>query len=77
MENLSSFCTCERTACPLHPANHNQGCAPCIRKNLRAREIPSCFFHLIEGSGSRSGDKFEDFARLVLQPSSADAPREG
>lgn len=66
MENISRFCTCDNTECPLHPTKHNKGCAPCISKNLRLKEIPSCFFHLIENAETRKGDTFEDFARLVL-----------
>lgn len=41
------FCTCTDKACPLHPTNHDKGCDPCIRKNLKAGEIPSCFFRLV------------------------------
>ena len=66
MENLSKFCTCTNLECPLHPARHGKGCAPCIAKNLRLGEIPNCFFNLVEGAEHHTGDSFEDFARLVL-----------
>ena len=48
MENLSTFCSCTNLACPLHPTKHDKGCAPCIQKNLRLKEMPNCFFNLVE-----------------------------
>lgn len=63
----SGFCTCENLSCPLHPSRRGAGCTPCIAKNLRLGEIPNCFFNPVEGSASRAGDGFEDFARLVLE----------
>ena len=63
------FCTCSDTACPFHPVNHDKGCAPCIAKNLREGEIPTCFFKSLgvekpkEGPGS--GWTVRDFAALV------------
>ena len=65
MSDLSRFCTCTNLNCPLHPTKHDQGCAPCIHKNLRLKEIPNCFFNLVEGAASRQRDTFEEFARLV------------
>lgn len=47
MENLKHFCTCRDLNCKLHPTNHSKGCDPCIKKNLNAGEIPSCFFRLV------------------------------
>jgi hypothetical protein len=44
------FCTCDDLVCVLNPNNPNnqiQSCDPCIRKNLKAGEIPSCFFLLV------------------------------
>lgn len=67
MENRSRFCTCADHDCPLHPANHADGCSPCIQKNLKRREIPNCFFNLVAGSESRSGHSLEVFARLIMQ----------
>ncbi|MFR0902257.1 MAG: DUF6485 family protein [Anaerovoracaceae bacterium] len=32
MNNISEFCTCTNFKCPLHPANHDKGCAPCINR---------------------------------------------
>ena len=65
MENLSGFCSCVNLACPLHPTKHDKGCAPCIQNNLRLREMPNCFFNLVEGTENRTGDSFEDFAEYV------------
>ena len=59
------FCTCSDTSCPFHPTNHDQGCAPCIAKNLKEREIPSCFFHSIDRPKPTDGWHYEDFAALV------------
>lgn len=69
MENLSSFCTCKDVDCPLNPVNHEKGCAPCIRKNLKLREIPSCFFNMVGGTENLKSFFFEDFARQVLKES--------
>lgn len=66
MENLSTFCTCTDKDCPLHPTNHDKGCAPCISKNLMNEEIPNCFFNLVGGTDKRDGYKFKDFAESVL-----------
>lgn len=59
-------CTCENHSCKLHPANHDKGCTPCIQANLKTRDTPACFFHLLPGAGQRGGDTFEDFAGAVL-----------
>lgn len=67
MGNLSKFCTCTNLDCPLHPSRHDRGCAPCIQKNLRLKEIPGCFFNSLGGARGRSGDGYEDFAALVLE----------
>ncbi len=64
--SLSPFCTCADTACPFHPTNHADGCAPCVSKNLSRREIPSCFFKKL-GAGQGSSFFFEDFAKAVLE----------
>lgn len=65
MENISKFCTCTNLNCPLHPTKHNKGCAPCISKNLNKKEIPNCFFNLIENAEDRKGDSLEDFAEII------------
>ncbi len=67
MANLSEFCTCKNLACPLHPTKHDKGCAPCISKNLRLREISNCFFNLLENAEQRPGDSFLDFAEWVME----------
>lgn len=67
MNNISTFCTCKDHNCPLNPVNHEKGCAPCISKCLNLREIPSCFFHLVEETHGTEGYGFEDFAKAVLK----------
>ncbi len=67
MSCLSKFCTCTNLECTLHPTRHDQGCAPCIAKNLKLGEIPSCFFNLLDNAESRTGDTFEDFADLIIK----------
>ena len=66
MVNLSEFCTCNNLECPLHPSKHNRGCAPCISKNLKLKEIPNCFFNLIEVSRNRGGDSLKEFYAYVI-----------
>ena len=63
---LSEFCTCKDYACPLHPTNHDKGCSLCIAKNIKKKEIPSCFFKVADGYPSKDGYTFEAFAKLVL-----------
>ena len=49
-EIMKHFCTCDDLSCvlnPNNPSNQIQSCDPCIRKNLKAGEIPSCFFLLV------------------------------
>ena len=65
MKNLSKFCTCTSLDCPLHPTHHESGCAPCIADNLKDREIPSCFFNLVDSNYEGGSYAFEDFAALV------------
>jgi len=67
MKNLSPFCTCTDLKCPLHPANHDKGCAPCIAKNLKQKEIPSCFFKKLNTGKKPENYYFEDFAKAVLE----------
>ena len=71
MGNLSIFCTCKNLSCPLHPAKHDKGCTPCISKNLKLREVPNCFFNLIDHADSRDGDTLMDFARLIYESTQA------
>lgn len=47
MENDKHFCTCTDLNCKLNPHNNAKGCDLCVLKNLKAREIPSCFFKLV------------------------------
>lgn len=41
------FCSCDKTSCKFHPANHDKGCDLCIEKNLKRGEIPTCFFQAV------------------------------
>lgn len=62
------FCTCTDHDCPFNPVNHDQGCTPCIAKNLREHEVPTCLFKavspdkLLEDADDWS---WESFARHV------------
>ncbi len=67
MNDAIQFCTCKNKECSLHPSKHDKGCTPCIRKNLRLREVPGCFFDLAENAEYRKGDSFEDFAELIVR----------
>lgn len=62
------FCTCTDLNCPLHPKNHDKGCDLCIQKNLRMKEIPSCFFKAVDSDTSGVDDfSFEGFARFLQE----------
>lgn len=64
---MANYCTCTNLKCPLHPTNHDKGCTPCIRKNLRLGEVPNCFFHLVQSPGEEVPDSsLEAFARAIL-----------
>ena len=65
--NLSEFCTCQKTSCPMHPVNHELGCSLCIEKNLLTHEIPTCYFNLLNDPDPGEGGSLEDFAALVMR----------
>ncbi len=67
MENLSKFCTCRDLECPMHPTNHDKGCAPCIAKNLKYGEVPNCFFEKIGSTEKRDSYTYLEFAKAVLE----------
>lgn len=68
MENGKHFCTCTDLSCKLHPYNHLNGCDPCIKKNLKAREIPSCFFKLINDDISQLKEfTIESFVEFYIK----------
>ncbi len=67
MDCKGSFCTCMDLACPCHPTNHERGCTPCIAKCRKARELPSCFFNMLDLKEKPKGYRFEDFSKLVLE----------
>lgn len=74
MAGEKAFCTCTDKACPNHPSNHDKGCTPCIRKNLRTGEIPTCFFVSALGDTSGSSDwSRESFARRVMEKAEREA----
>ena len=64
--NSIDFCTCADHDCPMHPTKHDKECTPCIEKNLRFGEIPSCFFNAVKGEEKLTSYYFEDFAKLVM-----------
>ena len=66
MNTPSPFCTCKDTKCPFHPTSRDRGYSLCMAKNLKEREIPSCFFNLVEAGYTGAGYKFEDFAKSVM-----------
>ncbi|SNY05917.1 hypothetical protein SAMN06265827_101175 [Orenia metallireducens] len=62
------FCNCRDLDCKNHPKNHSKGCDPCIKKNLKANEIPACFFRLVsEDLSELKGYKLGDFAKFYLE----------
>lgn len=66
--NKDHFCTCKDYSCKLHPKNHNLGCDPCIKKNLKNKEIPSCFFRNINDNLSEQKSfKYKDFSDFVIK----------
>lgn len=65
--NQVPFCACTDTSCPFHPNNHENGCTPCIAKNLKEGEIPTCFFKKADPNYQGPGYKVEDFAKLVSE----------
>ncbi|AGC68774.1 hypothetical protein Cst_c17940 [Thermoclostridium stercorarium subsp. stercorarium DSM 8532] len=68
MENKKHFCTCTDLSCKLHPNNHSKGCDPCVRKNLKDGEIPSCFFRLINNDISELKEfTIESFVDFYLK----------
>ncbi len=67
MKNIK-FCTCGDLQCPYHPTNHKEGCTLCIEKNLREKEIPSCFFKMVnEDISNQKEFTFEAFAEFVYK----------
>jgi hypothetical protein len=62
----NSFCTCVDDKCPCNPVNCEEGCTPCIAKNLAENEIPVCFYRKMEPDMSRNQDySFKGFAAFV------------
>lgn len=63
------FCTCTDSTCPLNPKNENcttKSCDLCIKKCLKAGEIPACFFKAVHGDTSGQSDySYAGFADYV------------
>ena len=74
MNHWKSYCTCTDLDCPCHPSRHDQGCTPCVRKNQRQGEIPSCFFKLVEDRQKPDAYFFENFADWVKEHKKPSAP---
>jgi hypothetical protein len=60
------FCTCAETKCPDHPVNHDNGCDPCIQKNLELGEIPACFWYNISKVDGKTDYSVEKFTQFYL-----------
>ena len=62
---MKHFCSCTDTECPCHPVNQDNGCDPCIQKNLQEGEIPSCFWNNVrngvKGATPYSAECFSEF----------------
>ncbi|MBX4270060.1 DUF6485 family protein [Clostridium estertheticum] len=68
MENQTHFCTCKNLNCKLNPHNQSKGCDLCIKKNLKSREIPSCFFKLVNDDTSKIKEfTIESFVDFFIQ----------
>ena len=67
MNPAQSFCSCTDLSCLCHPSRHSLGCTPCIQKNLRQGEIPSCFFKKVDDGAKPEAYFFENFADWVKQ----------
>ncbi|HML37063.1 MAG TPA: DUF6485 family protein [Bacillota bacterium] len=68
MKTQKHFCTCADYDCRLNPHNGAGGCDLCIKKNLREREIPSCFFKLVNEDISNLEEfTFESFVDFFLK----------
>jgi hypothetical protein len=75
------FCTCTDVSCPLNPNNpgsRHKTCDRCIRKCLKAGEIPSCFFKDIDADTSGQSDySYAGFCRYLAEHGGRRAAREG
>lgn len=70
----TTFCTCLDRKCPLHPANHANGCNPCIAKNLKKGEIPTCFFKKVNPDISALKEfTVESFVNFYLKHKNTDS----
>ena len=63
------FCPCTDHDCklnPHNPTNKQPTCDRCIRKNLKAGEVPTCFFMAVHADTSGATDTtFAGFANYV------------
>jgi len=63
------FCSCPDHKCPFNPHNEagsSAGCDLCIKKCLKAHEIPSCFFIDVNADTSGVSDySYAGFAQFL------------
>ena len=64
---VKHFCVCTDSDCSAHPQNHDEGCGPCIKKNLELGEIPACFWENISTVTGTTDYSAENFARFVIE----------
>lgn len=71
------FCTCMDFACSLNPNGpecRHRTCDRCVRKNLQAGELPSCFFRAVHEDISGNTDMtYQGFADWVIAHRGSDA----
>lgn len=67
------FCPCPDETCANHPARHGEGCDACIRKNLKTREMPACFFMAVSPEvGQLTSFTFESFVDFYNKHNAAE-----
>ena len=64
---MVNFCTCTVFDCKAHPRNHNDGCDPCIKKNLELGEVPACFWNNVAAVKGTTDYSAENFAKFVME----------
>jgi len=50
------FCMCPAVGCPFNPKNHNHGCDPCIKDNIKKKKMPACMFYSVHADMSEAAD---------------------
>jgi len=71
------FCTCTDLECSLNPNSsgcRHRNCDRCVKKNLKAGEIPNCFFKAVHEDISGTTDMtHQGFADWVIAHRGPDA----